>query len=64
MSKLYKERYANGEMPYLKPSFCRGEKHGMYGKKHTKEARIKISAAREGKTYLEIFGEERAKTII
>ena len=36
----------------------------MYGKTHSKEARKKIGAAREGKTYLEIFGEHKANEII
>jgi group I intron endonuclease len=59
-SDLYKERYKNGELPYLKPTFLSGKTHGMYGKTHSEEARKKISASKAGKTYEEIFGEEKA----
>lgn len=38
----------------------RGQEHPMWGKKHTPEARQKISEARQGKTYEEIFGKVRA----
>lgn len=60
ISALYKERYKSGELPYLKPTFLSGKTHGMYGKTHTKEARKKISDSKIGKSYEEIFGEEKA----
>lgn len=37
-----------------------GEEHHMWGKKHSIEARTKISAARQGKSYEYIFGDKKA----
>ncbi|MCL2874721.1 MAG: GIY-YIG nuclease family protein [Betaproteobacteria bacterium] len=37
-----------------------GELHPMWGKAHSEEAKAKISAARMGKTYEQIFGEKKA----
>lgn len=39
-----------------------GEKNGMYGKRHTEEARQAMSAPRstKGKTYEELYGKEKA----
>lgn len=62
-SRSMKAKYEKGELPWLKPTYFSGEKHGMFGKTQTKEARVKISLAREGKTYEEIFGEEVAKEL-
>lgn len=59
-SDLYKERYKNGELPYLKPNYLSGDKHGMYGKTHTEEARKKISNSKKGKKYEELFGIEKS----
>ena len=39
----------------------KSEDHPMFGKTHTDEAKEKISMARTGKSYEEIFGEEEAK---
>jgi group I intron endonuclease len=62
ISETLKRKYKSGEL-ISKPSYVRGNKHGMYGKTHTKEARKKISEARTGKTYEELFGLEKAKEL-
>ena len=42
---------------------CGGANHSMYWKKHTLEARAKMSLFRTGKTYEELFGVEEAARI-
>jgi group I intron endonuclease len=63
ITKKSKERYEQGLMPYLKPTFYSGEDHGMYGKTHTSEVKKQLSLARLGKTYEEIFGAQVAAKI-
>lgn len=41
--------------------FVSGEDHPMYGETHTDEVKVRLSEARKGKSYEEIYGEERAK---
>lgn len=40
---------------------CTGENNPFFGKKHNSESREKISLARKGKTYEQIFGFEKGK---
>ena len=40
-----------------------GSKHHFFGKLHTKEARLKIGLARAGKSYEQIFGNDKAKLL-
>jgi group I intron endonuclease len=46
-----------------KPPICNhsGKNHPMFGKTHSTESKIKISAARKGKTYSEIFKNNNEK---
>lgn len=62
-SKTLKKRYAEGMIAVVPPPKS-GELHPMWGKKHTPEACVKISKARKGRNYQEIFGTERADEII
>jgi group I intron endonuclease len=56
------KKHLLGELKINIPNL-KGENHPMFGKHHTKEARIKISKAREGKTYEELFGLEKANSM-
>ena len=59
ISETLKEKYASGEITANTPNLS-GENHPMFGNKHTKEAREKMSNFRLGKTYEEIYGCEKA----
>ena len=54
-----KLKFKNGEIACTLPYRC-GKEHPMWGKKHSLKARKKISKARMGKTYEELFGVENA----
>ena len=60
--KWWEEHYEEG-CKRNKEIAKHGKEHHMYGKTHTEEARKKISESKKGKTYEEIYGEEKAKEI-
>lgn len=60
MSTTCKER---GIRPPDYTMYKKGEKSGFSGNKHSEDTKKKISMARLGKTYEEIMGEEKAKTL-
>lgn len=59
ISKSMKIKWKNGEYR----AKCIKNHGGMTGRKHTEEAKSKMSVAREGKTYKEFYGVKKAEEI-
>ena len=56
-----KKKYASGELVVCPPPLKYGADNHRFGTHHTKEAKDKLSKARKGKTFEEIFGYDGAK---
>lgn len=66
ISKALKEKYISGELSppmWMVESSQKGERHPMYGKHHTDIAKNKISLARTGKTYDDIFDTDTSNNL-